>query len=174
MTPERPDTPRQEQVYLTSPVWLSAGDGHAPGMGFGTGLQFGWDHGFFMPEIHLGLQTSAVGDDHVLGPEAPRRLTNSYLGAGVRFQLLNSSRWIPFISVGVRLQGFWWAETFEDTQGHSLYLGVVGGAGFTIELARNVGFELAVDVVSTIPLGSQILTSVQLQAIPRLGWVFFL
>ena len=156
---------RQISAYLTVPIWLSDADGYDPSAaGIGIGGRFGWEFGYFVPEIHIGVQT------HPLANPDFSRLTNVWISGGVRFQVLNPSRFLPFVAAAVRGHFYW---DVDDDQLRSDYtdvhLGVAVGGGVAVEISSTFGIEAAVDFVTSIPTNVEVLESTQFQLVPRLG-----
>lgn len=70
------------------------------------------------------------------------------LGTGLRFGVLNSSSFVPFIQARFRMH-VWGAPTTDDES--EVQFGAEAGVGLAIELTRYVGIELGCNLVMLFP-----------------------
>ena len=96
---------RQISGYLSVPFFLTDGNiGQNPvtseaadaGAGFGIHGRFGWELGFIVLEGQIGWQLHGVSNTNSTWQDI-------WVGLGARFQLLNRSRMVPFVSAAFRL-----------------------------------------------------------------------
>lgn len=138
---------RQISGYISVPFFLTDGtivddpvQSIDAGAGIGLHGRFGWELGFIVLEGQVGWQLQSLsGTDSTL--------QDIWIGLGARFQLLNRSRMVPFVSAALRLNI--WSERV-NTGGSSVVgeydfdPGAQVGLGLTIEITRSFGIEAAV------------------------------
>lgn len=134
---------RQVSAYLTIPIFLTNTDLFKPGVGV-TG-RFGWEFAYLVPEVLLGIQIN--GTDDRFGST----LQGLWLSLGVRLQILNASRFVPFFNAAIRFNYWGLAREGETLVEYVFEPGIVAGAGLAIELTQHFGLEVAVNTHVTLP-----------------------
>lgn len=136
--------PAQLSVYLRVPFALGDAlpDARQFGGGFGIAARFGWDLGIVVPEFHLGGSLHFVSLDNTATTEEANLFTNLWVAGGARLQLLNRSRFVPFVSAGVRVNFWNVAGTATEI---SPSLGLIGKVGLMIELSMRIALEVMAD-----------------------------
>lgn len=148
--PQQERLVRQISGYLSVPFFLTDGNigqnittGRPVdvGPGFGIHGRFGWELGFIVLEGSVGYEIHGLSN-------TPSTFQDIWIGLGARFQLLNRSRMVPFVSAAFRLNLF--SERVSTSAGTSTVseIDVDPGAqvalGLTIELTQSFGIEAAV------------------------------
>ncbi len=168
---------RQATVYLASPIHFTdpANETRYPegfdlGGGIGIGLRFGWEFGPVVPQLGLGVQTN-------IRSGGGGRLTSLYIEAGARFQFVNTSRFLPFLSLMVRADRYTLHDERVDPSltlnGNDFLPGVLAGGGVAVELTRSFGIDASLLVLTTFPTSEEIIDSVQVSLVPRLGGTLY-
>lgn len=143
--PQQPQRdPRQLTGYMHVPFFLS--DDPLPGLG--VSARMGWEFGMFMPEASIGFANHFLPSDFVVpttgGTRSFDHLQNIWFTLGARFQFLNPTRFIPFVSGAFR-GNFWSYRSNDDvTTDFEFDPGAQVSAGLAIELTPRLGMELAV------------------------------
>ncbi|MEM9073716.1 MAG: hypothetical protein AAGE52_34820 [Myxococcota bacterium] len=151
---------RQLSGYLSVPFMLTDGAlfGSSPSnpadatVGFGLHGRFGWEFGMIVLEAHVGWMIMAVDTDSTIDIN----LQNIWVGLGGRFQFLNRSRIVPFLSAAFRANFFVESVTGTGTSSSGAYEfepGVMLGGGIAFELTQNFGLEVAVTGNVVFPAG---------------------
>jgi hypothetical protein len=126
-------------------------------------LQGGWDLGYFAPFLHAGWRWIPVDFDRAAdagqdyGQSGRSPLKNPYFGFGIRGQVPNSSRFLPYASMsfdfdfwnfreeGVACGGvyYWWCSSYNV---YRFTPGFSWRAGTAIELARAIYIDVGLGV----------------------------
>ena len=136
---------RQISGYLSVPFFLTDGNiGQNPvtlmnadaGAGFGIHGRFGWELGFIVLEGQVGWQLHGVSN-------TASTLQDIWIALGARFQLLNRSRMVPFVSAALRINI--WSERVSSAgtstvTEYDFDPGAQVGLGLTIEISSNFVF----------------------------------
>ena len=115
----------------------------APALGLTSAS--GWELGYIIPQVNLGVATNFLKEEAtaLLGPN----LSSFWATLGVRIQILNPTRFVPFVDAGLRLQlwnypaptagsGYVADEIFFEP-------GISLGGGLAIELTERIGLDIA-------------------------------
>lgn len=141
---------RQLSLALDVPIFLTNPTLVRPGVG--AHLRFGYEFGVVVPQIKIGISTNFLSEEASRIPttSGTGNLNAIWASVGVRFQILNRTRFVPVIDAGLRLQ-FW---NYPDTI-PAEYLfepAVTVGAGLAIEITARFGLEVGVDAVVAFPV----------------------
>lgn len=138
---------RQASVYGYVPIFLTnERDFVTPGIGLRA--RFGWEFGYVVPEVNFGMQIHFSQND----PDFPDvdSLQAFWFSLGARLQMLNASRFVPFVSAALHFT--WWgrSEVGFDTV-YAVDPGVGGAVGLALELTQNFGLEASVSALVNFP-----------------------
>ncbi len=137
--PVRP--PRHLGVYGSVPIFVTESDVLRPGVGIHG--RFGWEFGFLVPEIQLGYQYHGLADGTMVSGDFAQGVQTIWLGLGARLQLLNNSRFVPFVSAALRINfiSVIFEEAFSPSTDFTPLPGVQFGGGLMIELTETLAIE---------------------------------
>jgi hypothetical protein len=149
-------------AHLVVPIWLTKADfesGSLPGddplrLDPGVGIQgrVGWEFaGGLSTELFLGYSSNRFEANEA------ERLTNLWVGAGMRYSFLNPSAFVPFIGASAQIN-FWSAcagdpkrdvEVCVDSEAS---VGVNASFGLIFEATRNIGLEVGAVVHTDVAI----------------------
>lgn len=142
----------QYGAHLIVPIWLSdpaGGNGESVDPGIGVQGRLGWEFpSGWSAEFDLGVMVNRVTFDSSLGL-SDRQLDAVWLGAGLRYSLLNRTAWVPFLGVGLQLTG--WGDDLcgGSSCSRKWTIGANGIVGLVLEVSQFLGLEVGVQVMAS-------------------------